>query len=151
MKVWANAYSQWTHLNVSLWGKQLDHSEHTATTACWTHPVSKHPMRWGWAHLFVSHHHELTTTKLQWSHGKLILWAHKCEIFVTSLWEHSTSPDCTGLLVVSSGYYWGLRWLFVVCVITGDVECSHKEVTKISHLWVQEYELAMTPLQLGRG
>ena len=57
VKMWANTYSQWTHLN------------------------------------------ELTMTKLQWSHGQLILWAHKCEIFVTSLWEHSTSPDCTGLQV----------------------------------------------------
>ena len=58
---------------------------------------------WANANSLWTHLNELITTKLQWSHGQLILWARKCEILETSLWEHSTSPDCTGLLVNIGG------------------------------------------------
>ena len=66
-------------------------SQWTRCYHCMLNSSCEHPMRSGWPNLFVSHH-ELTTIKLQWSHGQLIRWAHKCEIFVTSLWEQSTSP-----------------------------------------------------------
>ena len=41
---------------------------------------------------------------------------------VRSLWL--PCENTTSLLVVSSAYYWGLRWLFVVCVITGVCHIS---------------------------
>ena len=100
-------------------------------------------------HTITSLQHHFEAAHL--THHDINWWGHTCEFPVSSLWVSWDVVDSTGLLVVSSGYYWGLRWLFVVCAITGDVDCSHKEVTKISHLWAQEYELAMTPLQLGRG
>ena len=71
----------------------------------------EHPMRSGWPHLFVSHH-ELTVSKLLWIHGQLILWAHKCEISVTSPMSHRklTGNSQSTHSVTSSFMSWWVRW-----------------------------------------
>ena len=52
--------------------REVNRSQWTHCYHCMLNSSCEHPMRSGWPHLFVSHH-ELTTTKLQWSYGQLIL------------------------------------------------------------------------------
>ena len=82
----------------------------------------------------MQHHFEaahLTHHNINW-------WGHTCEFLVSSLGVSGDVADCTGLPVVSSGYCWGLRWLFVVCVITGVCHISansrgtHRELTSVT-------------------
>ena len=100
----------------------------------------EHPMRSGWPHLLVSNH-ELTMAKLQWSHGQLILWAHKCEIFVASLWEHSTS-----LYGSPSGYWRNYKATFVASslatkrpVESATSQLTHRELTGNSQVWPHQF------------
>ena len=71
-------------------------------------------------------------------HHDMSWWGHTCEFPVSSLWVGWDVADSTGLLVVSSGYYWGLRWLFVVCVITGvchisaNLQGTGRELTSVT-------------------
>ena len=58
-------YSQWSRLNVSLWGYQLDHSDHTATTSWLAH------------RLFLQIGHSKVTvwdTNSRRTHSKVTVW-----------------------------------------------------------------------------
>ena len=71
MKVWANAYSQYSgltrisHITVRLTVRsQWTHCYHSIlNSSC------EHPMRSGWPHLFVSHHELTTNTPVVFSQG----------------------------------------------------------------------------------
>ena len=73
------------------------------------------------------------------THHDINWWGHTCEFPVSSLWVSWDVADSMGLLVVSSGYYWGLRWLFVLLLESATSQLTHRELAGNSQVWPRQF------------